>query len=169
MIWPSSLVSAALLNTLHAQETAGTHASDGISRGRFFIYVFIGYFFYSQLSLRPGGFTFLTIRFMSDFFPSYLFTALSSFSWVCWIAPNNVKVNQMFGVTHGLGMGLLTFDWGQIAFCGSPFVVPFWAAANIGFTIVFFYWILVPILYVCSHFFQFFFSEHTHAVHQRMV
>jgi hypothetical protein len=85
---------------------------------------------------------------MSDFFPSYLFTALSSFSWVCWIAPNNVKVNQMFGVTHGLGMGLLTFDWGQIAFYGSPLQIPFWASANIGIAIVFFYWILVPILYV---------------------
>src|ERR1700755_2630996 len=47
-----------------------------------------------------------------DFFPSYLFTALSSFSWVCWIAPNNAKVNQLFGVTHGLAMGILTFDWG---------------------------------------------------------
>jgi hypothetical protein len=125
----------------------------------------------SSLSLRPGDFTFLTIRFMSDFFPSYLFTALSSFSWVCWIAPNNVKVNQMFGTTHGLGMGLLTFDWGRIAFNGSPLVVPFWAAANIGISIVFFYWILVPLLYVgaISSFIPFLFSEHTHAVHQRMV
>jgi hypothetical protein len=95
--------------------------------------------------------------------PSYLFTALSSFSWVCWIAPNNVKVNQFFGVSHGLAMGILTFDWGQIAFAGSPFSIPWWAAANTGFSIAFFYWILVPSLYVRRHYFylsRFSFSEH---------
>ena len=83
-----------------------------------------------------------------DFLPTYFFTALSSFSWVCWMAPNNVKVNQLFGVRHGLAMGILTFDWGQIAATGSPFITPWWVAANIGITIIFFYWFLVPILYV---------------------
>jgi hypothetical protein len=83
-----------------------------------------------------------------DFLPSYLFTALSSFSWLCWIAPNNAKVNQLFGVTHGLAMGVLTFDWGQISYNGSPLPVPWWAAANVGITVAFFYWFLVPILYV---------------------
>ena len=58
----------------------------------------------------------------------------------------------MFGVTHGMAMGLLTFDWGQIAFNGSPLPIPCWAAANIGITIVFFYWFLVPILYVSPRF-----------------
>jgi hypothetical protein len=87
-----------------------------------------------------------------DFLPSYLFTALSSFSWVCWIAPNNAKVNQLFGVSHGLAMGMFTFDWGQIvAFNGSPLPIPWWAMANVGFTIAFFYWFLVPILYVRPH------------------
>jgi hypothetical protein len=45
-------------------------------------------------------------------------------------------------------MGILTFDWGQIAFISSPLPIPWWAAANAGFTLVFFYWFLVPILYV---------------------
>ncbi|KAG8741019.1 hypothetical protein FRC10_003442 [Ceratobasidium sp. 414] len=36
------------------------------------------------------------------FFPGYLFTALSYFSWAYWIAPNNMKANQMFSVIHGL-------------------------------------------------------------------
>jgi len=66
--------------------------------------------------------------------PSYLFTALSSFSWVSWIAPNNVKVNQLFGVTHGMAMGILTLDWGQITYFISPLATPWWVAANIGFT-----------------------------------
>ena len=64
------------------------------------------------------------------------------------MAPNNAKVNQLFGVTHGLAMGVLTFDWGQIAYTNSPLPVPWWAAANVGVTVAFFYWFLVPILYV---------------------
>ena len=84
-----------------------------------------------------------------DFLPNYLFTALSSFSWVCWIAPDNVKLNQFFGVTHGLAMGVFTFDWGQISgFNGSPLVNPWWSAANVGIAVLFFTWFLVPVLYV---------------------
>ncbi|KAI0052774.1 small oligopeptide transporter [Auriscalpium vulgare] len=128
MIWPANLVTAALFNTLHAQETAGTKAATGMSRERFFTYVFVGYFFW-------------------NFLPTYLFTALSTFSWVCWIKPNNVTLNAMFGYEHGLAMGLITFDWGQIAYNGSPLPVPWWAAANIGIAVVFFYWFITPILY----------------------
>jgi hypothetical protein len=98
------------------------------------------------LKLAPGRDP--NVSLFVDFLPSYLFTALLSFSWVCWIAPNNAKVNQLFGVSHGLAMGILTFDWGQIAFIGSPFPIPWWAAANIGFSVAFFYWFLLPILYV---------------------
>jgi hypothetical protein len=64
------------------------------------------------------------------------------------MAPKNAKVNQLFGVSHGLAMGVFTFDWGQIAYNGSPLPVPWWAAANITVTIGFFYWFLLPILYV---------------------
>ena len=51
MIWPVNLVTAVLFNTLHGQETLGTQASGGISRLRFFSYVFIGYIFYSEFFL----------------------------------------------------------------------------------------------------------------------
>ena len=50
MIWPGTLVFTALFNTMHSQETSGTEATGGISRGRFFTYVFICYFFYSELA-----------------------------------------------------------------------------------------------------------------------
>jgi hypothetical protein len=53
MIWPANLVTAALFNTLHSQETSGAHSQGGISRGRFFTYVFVGYMLYSQ-RLYPG-------------------------------------------------------------------------------------------------------------------
>ena len=45
-------------------------------------------------------------------------------------------------------MGILTFDWGQIAFDSSPLLTPWWAEANIGISLAFFYWFLAPILYV---------------------
>ena len=48
MIWPVNLVTAALFNTLHSQETSGTHSWGGVSRGRFFTYVLVGYTLYSQ-------------------------------------------------------------------------------------------------------------------------
>jgi len=63
------------------------------------------------------------------------------------MAPNNVVVNNLFGVSTGLGMGILTLDWTQITWFGSPLVTPWWAAVNIGGGFVFFYWILVPIFY----------------------
>ena len=42
------------------------------------------------------------------------------FSFVCWAAPKNVPVNQLFGVRSGMGMSILTFDWTQISWIGSP-------------------------------------------------
>jgi hypothetical protein len=48
MIWPNTLVQTSLFNTMHSLETFGTQGLGGISRGRFFSYVFIGYFFYSR-------------------------------------------------------------------------------------------------------------------------
>ncbi|EJD46182.1 oligopeptide transporter [Auricularia subglabra TFB-10046 SS5] len=128
MIWPANLVYCALFNTLHSQSYAGFGRRGGISRERFFIYAFAG----SALWY---------------FFPGYLFTALSTFSWVCWIAPKNVKVNQMFGYMSGLGMSVVSFDWAQIAYIGSPLASPWWAEANVAAGFLCFFWILAPILY----------------------
>jgi hypothetical protein len=52
-------------------------------------------------------------------------------------------------------MGLLTFDWSQVIYVGSPLMVPWFAQANAMFAFVLFYWILCPILYytnvrICS-------------------
>ncbi len=97
IVWPTTLVTCALFNTLHATQYviphtattglllnlthryAGLGKRGGISRERFFLYAFIGSFCWY-------------------FLPGYAFQALSYFSWVCWIVPDNVKVNQMFGV-----------------------------------------------------------------------
>ena len=48
MIWPANLVTAALFNTLHSQETSGAQARGGMSRERFFFIVCVTFFFYSE-------------------------------------------------------------------------------------------------------------------------
>ena len=55
MIWPTNLVTAALFNTLHAQQTSGAKGRGGITRERFFCYVFVGYICYSQFFFRSLG------------------------------------------------------------------------------------------------------------------
>jgi len=103
MIWPGALVNAALFNTLH--NNYGKRESRHMSREKFFCIA-------------------LACSFLWYWMPGYLFTALSVFNWVCWIAPNNIVVNQLFGTLSGLGMGVLTFDWSMIAYVGSPLVTP---------------------------------------------
>lgn len=125
MVWPQNLVACTLLNTLHAEDDAET---GGMPRYKYYF-------------LMTGA------AFAFFFLPGFLFGALSIFSWICWIAPNNVPVNQLFGVASGLGMSVLTFDWTQISWIGSPLMVPWWAEVHVFFGFVLFYWILVPIFY----------------------
>ena len=65
-----------------------------------------------------------------------------------WVFPSdNIPINQLFGVSSGLGMGILTFDWTEISFMGSPLMVPWWAEVHIMIGFVATYWIIGPILY----------------------
>lgn len=128
MIWPLVLSNAALLSTLHSRVNA---SADGwrISRLRFFLVVFV------------GGTAWY-------FVPGFLFTGLSTFSFICWIVPNNVVVNQLFGQVTGLGMSFLTFDWAQVVYANqSPLLVPFWAGLNVIGSFALFFWLICPILY----------------------
>ncbi|CUA75850.1 Sexual differentiation process protein isp4 [Schizosaccharomyces pombe 972h-] [Rhizoctonia solani] len=126
MIWPQNLVVCTLLNTLHAEDDEPGRT--GTTRFKFYLYVTIG-------------------TFVWQFLPGFLFTALSAFSWICWFRPRDVKINQLFGVYSGLGMGVLTFDWAQISYVGSPMMVPWWAEVHVMLGFLIFYWILTPILY----------------------
>ncbi|KAF5345476.1 hypothetical protein D9756_011370 [Leucocoprinus leucothites] len=54
---------------------------------------------------------------------------------------------EMFGYVHGMGMSLITFDWTQIAYIGSPLATPWWAGANVMASFIFFFWFLTPVLY----------------------
>ena len=146
MVWPQNLVACTLLNTLHAEDD---NEMGGITRYRYFMYVMAGgfcFFFFPGVSLIPLHVP-RTPLLMLLFMIGYIFQALSIFSYACWIAPNNIPVNQMFGVSSGLGMGFLTFDWTQITWIGSPLMIPWWAEVHIFVGFVLFYWIIVPGMY----------------------
>ncbi|KAJ7366408.1 small oligopeptide transporter, partial [Mycena albidolilacea] len=129
MIWPGNLVACVILNTFHSRTYSGAETRGGLSRGRFFAYAFLGSFAW-------------------HFFPGYIFQALSYFSWVTWIRPNDPVVAQLFGYNSVTsGMSIITFDWSQIALAGSPLVTPWWAQVNIFGGFLVFFWFLVPVLY----------------------
>ncbi|OBZ67243.1 Sexual differentiation process protein isp4 [Grifola frondosa] len=73
-----------------------------------------------------------------------LFNTLHSQTYAAWL----------FGYTSGLGMSLITFDWAQIAYIGSPLATPWWAEANIAVGFVFFFWIITPVLYYTNTWFS---------------
>lgn len=127
MIWPGTLMSAAMFSTLHKEENK---PADGwrISRWNFFYIVW-------------------TVAFLFYFLPGLLMPALSYFNVITWFAPKNVVVANLFGVSSGLGLFPVTFDWAQIAYIGSPLLTPFWAAMNVVGGLVIIMWILAPIAY----------------------
>ncbi|KHN94208.1 Oligopeptide transporter OPT superfamily [Metarhizium album ARSEF 1941] len=130
MVWPGTLMSAAMFSTLHKQDNKPANGWT-ISRWKFFYMVW------------SGAFAFY-------FLPGLLMPALSYFSVVTWFAPKNVVIANLFGVASGLGLFPMTFDWAQITYVGSPLLVPFWAAMNVigGLAIVM--WIVAPVFYYAN-------------------
>ena len=59
-------------------------------------------------------YSFFLVASMASFcwywFPDFIFPALSYFIFVCWVPPDNVVVNQVFGMSSGIGLPSLTFD-----------------------------------------------------------
>jgi OPT family oligopeptide transporter len=142
MIWPRALVSCTLFNTMHAEVDEG---KGQLTRWKMFSIIAVSSFFFFFF---PGTSIFLnSVCYPPLSFAGYLFQALSLFSFICWIVPDNVVVNQLFGSASGLGMNILTFDWTEISWIMSPLVTPWWAQLHIFGGFVLFYWILLPILY----------------------
>ncbi|EST05900.1 Oligopeptide transporter, OPT superfamily [Kalmanozyma brasiliensis GHG001] len=129
MVWPQNLAVSTVLNTLHADEDSiPRRGQRQMSRLAFF----------NLVSL---------VAFVVYLFPGYLAISLSVFNWVCWIWPNNVPVNVVFGTASGLGASVLTFDWTQVTYLSSPLVAPWWAQVNLFAGFVAGIWIAAPILY----------------------
>ncbi|TQN72737.1 Glutathione transporter 1 [Colletotrichum shisoi] len=80
-------------------------------------------------------------------------SGLSYFTWICWIAPNNLAVNQVFGMVTGMGLFPLTFDWSMIAYNTNPLLSPQWAALNVFFGFALFFWIVTPAIYFSNAWF----------------
>ncbi|KAK7757720.1 hypothetical protein SLS62_000098 [Diatrype stigma] len=134
MIWPGTLMSAAMFTTLHKEENKPA-SGWRISRWKFFYIIWLG-------------------AFLFYFLPGLLMPALSYFNVITWFAPENVVVANLFGVVSGLGLFPLTFDWAQIAYIGSPLLTPFWAAMNVIGGLVIVMWIIAPIGYYCNLFYS---------------
>lgn len=79
LIWPDTLPSTVLFRALHEPEKKFAANGWSLSRYQFFSY-------------------FTVFAFVLFWFPDYIWTSLSTFAFVTWIAPHNQKVNTIFGV-----------------------------------------------------------------------
>ncbi|KAK7824780.1 oligopeptide transporter 4, partial [Quercus suber] len=123
MWWPATLVQVSLFRALHENEKRR------MSRAKFFLIALICSF---SWYLVPG----------------YLFTTLTSISWVCWVFSKSVTAQQIGSGMRGLGLGALTLDWSAVAsFLFSPLVSPFFSIVNVfaGYFLV--VYIAIPIGY----------------------
>ncbi|KAL0718430.1 hypothetical protein Bca4012_067752 [Brassica carinata] len=86
MWWPSTLVQVSLFRALHEKD------EQRMTRAKFFVIALI------------CSFTWYIV-------PGYLFTTLTSISWICWAFPRSVTAQQIGSGMRGLGLGALTLDW----------------------------------------------------------
>ncbi|ORX39551.1 OPT oligopeptide transporter protein-domain-containing protein [Kockovaella imperatae] len=113
-IWPSSLSTIALIKAFHEGSNEPVQGPFKrlyrASREKIFLVGTAGMFCYWL-------------------FPGYIFGALSIFSWMTWIAPNNVTLDAICGIQGGLGLNPWpTFDWN--IFGGSGLYLPTFAVVN---------------------------------------
>jgi len=87
MIWPQTLANTTLMYTLHDHSPSDPAHSNGwrIGRYKYFLIVF-------------------SASFVWYWFPGWIAQGLTYFAWICWIAPNNMVVNQVFGNSSGFGL-----------------------------------------------------------------
>jgi len=116
-VWPASLVTIALNASFHKDKNAPVLGPFGrmisMSRLKFFLFAFLAMFVYF-------------------WFPNFIFQALTAFSWMSWIAPDNRNLNTITGFNNGLGLNPWpTFDWNVLLFDNAdPLMVPFFATFN---------------------------------------
>ncbi|KAK9988895.1 hypothetical protein SO802_029134 [Lithocarpus litseifolius] len=123
MWWPATLVQVSLFRALHENENRR------MSRAKFFLIALICSF---SWYLVPG----------------YLFTTLTSISWVCWVFSKSVTAQQIGSGMRGLGLGALTLDWSVVAsLLFSPLISPFFSIVNVFAGYFLIVYIAIPIGY----------------------
>ncbi|KAB5527929.1 OPT oligopeptide transporter protein-domain-containing protein [Coniochaeta sp. 2T2.1] len=116
-VWPASLVTIALNQAFHTEANVPVEGPFKkvyrASRYKFFLIAFGAMFVYF-------------------WFPNWIFTALSAFSWLTWIAPDNMNLATICGFNNGLGVNPWpTFDWNILLFDQlDPLMVPFFSTFN---------------------------------------
>ncbi|KAG6486907.1 hypothetical protein ZIOFF_055488 [Zingiber officinale] len=102
-----------------------------------------------------GGLTrnqFFTVAFLCSFayyiLPGYLFSMLTSLSWVCWVFPRSIFAQQLGSGLYGLGLGAVGLDWSTVSsYLGSPLASPWFATANVAVGFVLIMYVITPIGY----------------------
>lgn len=116
-VWPSTLSMVALNKSFHTTENEPVRGPFGkiwtLSREKFFLITF-------------------GMMFVYFWFPSFIFQALSTFSWMTWIAPDNIHLSAITGMTGGVGLNPWpTFDWNIINTNGTvPLSLPSFTIVN---------------------------------------
>ncbi|KAE8805270.1 Oligopeptide transporter 4 [Hordeum vulgare] len=120
MWWSVSLVQVSLMRAMHEKEKRW------MTRGKFFLIALI------------CSFAWYTV-------PGYLFPTLTAVSWVCWVFPKSITMQQIGSGLNGLGIGAFTLDWSTVvSWLGSPLVTPFFATANVLVGYVLLVYIMLP-------------------------
>lgn len=136
-IWPQTLISVSLFETLHSGNVEKLVNGWTMSRYKFFSFAMLG-------------------SFVWYWFPGFIFKALSYFNFVLWGSKtrNNFVLNFIFGVSGGIGAIPVTFDYTQIsqAMSGSVFATPWWVVTNTYASVFIFFILLLPILYFTNKF-----------------
>ncbi|KND01270.1 OPT family small oligopeptide transporter [Spizellomyces punctatus DAOM BR117] len=127
MIWPGNFAQLALFASYHKKDDEllkNTSAASKykLSRYTFFWIVAACVFAYQWL-------------------PLYMFTALQSVSLLCFFS-KNMLVKQLGSANRGLGFLTFTFDWEYIT--STWLTTPFWVAATMVLSQVFWNWIVTP-------------------------
>ncbi|XP_008803572.1 oligopeptide transporter 4-like isoform X2 [Phoenix dactylifera] len=123
MWWPTTLVQVSLFRALHEKEDRR------MTRAKFFVIA-------------------LACSFAWYAVPGYLFSTVTSMSWVCWVFSKSVTAQQLGSGMHGLGLGAFTLDWTVVSsFLFSPLVCPFFAIANVFIGYAFTVYIITPVAY----------------------
>ncbi|XP_021648243.2 oligopeptide transporter 4 [Hevea brasiliensis] len=125
MWWPNTLVQVSLFRALHEKD----EKDRCMTRVKFFLIAVICSFSWHVV-------------------PGYLFTTVTSISWVCWVFSKSVTAQQLGSGMRGLGFGAITLDWSAVAsFLFSPLISPFFAIANVFVGYVLMLYIVIPIAY----------------------
>ncbi|KMT00941.1 hypothetical protein BVRB_9g222060 isoform B [Beta vulgaris subsp. vulgaris] len=126
MWWPNTLVQVSLFRALHEKDDKEEKRT---SRAKFFLIALMCSFLWYAV-------------------PGYLFSTLTSISWVCWVFSRSVTAQQLGSGMRGLGLGAITLDWSAVAsFLLSPLITPFFAIANVCVGYVLIIYIFIPIAY----------------------